>query len=99
MTATVIALLSIWLGIFGGLSYSLFNKNTEIYYIKRIIVGVFGSIFFIKALSKLGFTPFDILANGSISIPLLILNFTVSFLGGLVAVFVLRKVERKVGFG
>jgi len=91
MTATVIALLSIWFGVFGGLSYNLFQKKYKISFIKRILTGVFGSIFFIKFLSRLGFTPFDIVANNAVHVFLLVLNLAVSFCGGLFAVAILQK--------
>ncbi len=96
MTTTLIALLSIAIGI---LVANIFPKIYRQYHLGttgNTIAGVFGSIFFIKAFSHLGFDPFSIVKTGSVNVLLLFLNFTVSAIGAVIFVFLLKKIETKM---
>ena len=95
MTETLISLLSILIGIIGANSSSLFFKKYSFGLIGNTIAGVFGSVFFIKSIGRLGFSPQAIMQSGSANISLFTLNACVSFGGGLLAVILLSKLATK----
>ncbi|MBN2597190.1 hypothetical protein [Labilibaculum sp.] len=95
MTDTLISLLSILIGIIGANSTGLFFKKYSFGLIGNTIAGVFGSVFFIKSIGRLGFSPQDIMQTGSVDTYLFALNSLVSFCGGLAAVIVLSKLAAK----
>ncbi len=95
MTDTLISLLSILIGIVGANSTSLFFKKYSFGLIGNTIAGVFGSVFFIKSIGRLGFSPQAIMHTGSVNTSLFALNCVVSFCGGLLAVILLSKLAIK----
>lgn len=95
MTDTLISLLSILIGITGGNSTGIFFKKYSFGLIGNTIAGVFGSVFFIKSIGRLGFSPQAIMLTGSVNSNLFVLNSLVSFCGGLVAVILLSKLARR----
>ena len=95
MTDTLISLLSILIGIVGANSTGLFFKKYSFGLIGNTIAGVFGSVFFIKSIGRLGFSPQAIMETGSVNTNLFLLNCAVSFCGGLLAVILLRKLATK----
>jgi len=95
MTDTLIALISIFIGIIGANSTSLFFKKYSFGLIGNTIAGVFGSAFFIKSIGRLGFSPQAIMQTGTVNVNLFVINALVSFCGGLIAVLLLSKLATK----
>ncbi|WP_456376609.1 hypothetical protein [Lutibacter sp.] len=93
MTATLISLLSILIGIAGANLTGLIFKKYSFGIIGNTIAGVFGSIFLIKLIGRLGFDPITIMQSGTINIKLLLINLIVSFSGGIIAVILLKKLK------
>lgn len=96
MTATLISLFSILTGIIGAYSTGIIFKKYTFGIVGNTIAGVFGSIFFIKSFGRLGFGPLSILESGNINFKLLILNLTVAFFGGIIAVILIQKLKAKM---
>ncbi|MBI9040360.1 hypothetical protein [Lutibacter sp.] len=93
MTATLISLLSVLTGIIGANTTGFIFKKYSFGIVGNTIVGVFGSIFFIKLFGRLGFDPVSIVQLESINFELLFLNLMVAFLGGVVAVILIKKLQ------
>jgi len=93
MTPTIISLTSILIGISGANLAGYIFKTYSLGSIGNTISGVFGSAFFIKSFGRLGFDPISIMEFGNINYNLLIINFLVSFLGGVVAVILIHKLK------
>ncbi|GGK55102.1 MULTISPECIES: hypothetical protein [Flavobacteriaceae] len=93
MTATLISLISILSGIIGANLMAVVFKKYSLGSIGNTIAGVFGSILFMKSFGRLGFDPFTIVESGNINFNLLILNLLISFLGGLVALILIKKLK------
>ena len=91
MTATVISLLSILIGIIGANAYGFLFKKRAFSIVGNTISGVFGSILFIKTFGRLGFDPNSIIASNDFSYWLLSINLIVSFLGGILTVYLLKN--------
>ncbi len=96
MTDTLIALISVFVGIVGANTTGLILKKYTLGFIGNTISGVFGSIFFIKAFSRFGFDPVTIMKTGEPNHILLIVNIIVSFFGGMLFVILLKKVKLKL---
>ena len=99
MTQSIIVLLSILAGIIGA---NLFAKLFKMYAFGitgNTIIGVFGSILFIKLFGRLGFDANAIMESGEANISLLILNITVSLIGGGIAVFIAVKIKNRMDKG
>jgi len=96
MTPTLISLFSIVIGIAGANLTGYVLKKYSFALIGNTIAGVFGSVFFIKSFGRIGFDPISIIKLGSINLNLLIVNFLVSFLGGVIAVILLSKLRAKM---
>lgn len=94
MTATLISLISILTGIIGANLTAFTFKKYAFGIIGNTISGVFGSILFIKLFGRLGFDPFTIVQANTINIKLLILNLIVSFLGGAIALILIKKLKK-----
>lgn len=82
MTPTLIALISISIGIIGANATGFFFQKYTLKLIGNTIAGVFGSILFIKSFGRLGFDPMAIVNTGTVNYKLFILNSVVSFCGG-----------------
>ena len=99
MTETSISLLSILVGIISVNLYAYFLNKKQFGFTGNTIIGVFGSILFIKSFSRLGFTPTDVMMNHQINIFPFILNLMVSTLGGillfLLAAYLYKKTSSK----
>ncbi|WBX73301.1 hypothetical protein PG913_10635 [Tenacibaculum pacificus] len=96
MTATLISLISIFIGIFGANSTAYFFKKYSFGFTGNTISGVFGSIFLIKSFGRLGFSPKFIIQFEQINYPLFVLNSLVSFLGGVLAIFLIYRINKKM---
>lgn len=82
MTGTLISLLSILIGIIAANSIAFKFKAYSFGIIGNTIIGVFGSILFIKIFGRLGFNPWFIMNDGDFNGFLLIINLAVSAFGG-----------------
>lgn len=94
MTKTIISLLSIVFGIFGANVFAYFFKKYSFGFTGNTVLGVFGSILFIKSIGRLGLSPNFVVVDGHSSMLLLTGNLILSFLGGcffLYFVFFLKK--------
>lgn len=96
MTTTLIAIISVFMGIFGGIVTPFIFKKYDLGFSGNTIVGVFGSIFFIKSLGRLGISPNQIIHNGYINPILLSLNLLISVIGGSIAVLLIYKLKTKL---
>lgn len=94
MTATLISLISIIVGIIGANLAGFLYKKYSFGVIGNTIAGVFGSIFFIKSFGRLGFDPFSIMKLGNINLGLFLANLMVSFLGGVIALILIQKLKK-----
>ena len=93
MTDTLISLISILIGIIGANITGFIFKKYSFGNIGNTIAGVFGSIFLIKSVGRLGFGPKSIMEYGNVHIDLFVLNAFVSFLGGAIAVILIYKLK------
>jgi len=84
------------MGIIGANLTGYIYKKYSFDLIENSIAGVFGSIFFIKSLGRLGFDPISIMEQGNVNYSLLILNLFVSFFGGVLALILLKKLKQKM---
>lgn len=91
MLASLIAVTSIIIGIFGANLFGLIFKKYSFGISGNSIVGVFGSVFFIKLLGRLGFDPITIIESGNVNYNLFIVNLIISFLGAMVGLVLLKK--------
>ncbi len=96
MTDTLIALISIFIGIIGANITGAIFRKYSFDMIGNTIAGVFGSIFLIKSFGRLGFDPKSIMELGSVNSNLFMINSIVSFLGGSVAVILIFKLKNKM---
>jgi len=94
MTQTIVSLLSIVFGIFGANFFAALYNKFSFGFTGNTILGVFGSILFIKSIGRLGLSPNFVVVDGQMSLPLLLGNLLLSFCGGiffLFAVYFLKK--------
>ena len=96
MTDTLISLISLFIGIFAGNLCGWVFKKYSFGSVGNSIAGVFGSAFLIKSFGRLGFGPVAILASGTINYTLLSINLLVSFIGGALAIIILKKLKNKM---
>ncbi len=93
MTHTLISLISIIVGIIGANVAGLILKKYTLGITGNTIAGVFGSVLLIKSFGRLGFDPNAIMHFGSVNFNLLTINTLVSFLGGAIAVILIKKLK------
>lgn len=93
MTETLISLLSIVIGIIGANSTGFIFKKYSFGLIGNTIAGVFGSVFLIKSIGRLGFDPTAIMMLNTINWNLFILNALTSFGGGALSIVLIHKLK------
>ncbi len=96
MTATLISLISVFVGIIGANITGLFFNKYSFGLIGNTIAGVFGSVFLIKSFGRLGFDPKSIMLLGSVNYSLFLINMLVSFLGGAIALILISIFKNKM---
>jgi len=96
MTATLVSLISILVGILGANIYGILYKKYSYGIVGNTIAGVFGSIFLIKSFGRLGFRPNNIIINGEIYIKPFMINIIVSIIGGFTALIFLKIAQKKL---
>lgn len=84
------------LGIIGANVVGLLYKKYSAGLIGNSIAGVFGSIFLIKSLGRLGFDPSAIMQSGIVHTKLFIINALVSISGGILAIFLSSLLRNKM---
>lgn len=96
MTATLISLISIVIGIIAANTIGLILKKYSMGIIGNTIAGVFGSILIIKLFGRIGIDPKSIIQLGHVNLNLFVLNAIVSFCGGAIAVILISKLNNKM---
>lgn len=96
MTETFISLLSIVLGIFGAYSAGFILKKYSFGLIGNTISGVFGSIFLMKTVGRLGVDPSSIIENGNFNNLLFSIHAMLSFVGGILGLLGIQYLKRKL---
>jgi len=96
MTATLISIISILIGITGANAMRLFFPKYSFGLRGNTILGVFGSTFFIKSFGRLGFDPKSIMYMGVVDFNLFFVNVLVSFIGGMLLVFCVKMLKNKM---
>jgi uncharacterized membrane protein YeaQ/YmgE (transglycosylase-associated protein family) len=96
MTATLISLISIVIGIMGSYTIGFLLKKYSMGLIGNTIAGVFGSILFIKSFGRLGFDPASIVLFEEVNMTLFAVNSLVSFTGGALALILISKLKNKM---
>jgi|SRR5690554_6341696 len=99
MTHTLISMFSIFIGIGGAYLLVLVKKNFSMGFTGNTIAGIFGSIFFIKLFSRLGFGPVAIIETGELNILLFSINMLVSLIGGAIGLYVTKRITNKMNKG
>ncbi len=96
MTDTLLSLISIFMGIIGANIAGYLFKKYSFGLMGNTIAGVFGSIFLMKSLGRLGFDPKSIMQLGTLNYNLFAINSIVSFFGGVMAIFFIQTLKRKL---
>lgn len=96
MTDTLIAIISIFTGMFGAHLLAAVKKKYTLGLIGNTMAGIFGSILFIKLFGRLGFDPMSIMKSGGTNSALFAVNIFVSFLGGAFGVFIIKLMKKKL---
>lgn len=96
MTGTLISLISIFIGIIAANVFGYFNKTYSFGFTGNTLVGVFGSILFIKMFGRLGFDPWSIMNKGTFHSSLFILNCVISILGGIIGLMAIKSIARRL---
>ncbi|MDG4946420.1 hypothetical protein NMK71_08340 [Weeksellaceae bacterium KMM 9713] len=96
MIASFISLAGILMGILGSNFTGLAVKKYSLGLTGNTILGVFGSILFIKSFGRLGFSPNMIMESGHVDYILLLINFIVSFIGGGLFLILISLIKNKI---
>ncbi|MDG4950957.1 hypothetical protein NLM59_08470 [Weeksellaceae bacterium KMM 9724] len=96
MIASFISLAGILMGILGSNFTGLILKKYSLGLTGNTILGVFGSILFIKSFGRLGFSPKMIMESGTVDYILLLINFIVSFIGGGLFLILISLIKNKI---
>ena len=96
MTGTLIALISILIGIIAANITGAVYKRYSFGVIGNTLIGVFGSVFLIKSFGRLGFDPWSIMNDGDFDGMRLIINLLVSALGGVLGLIVTKMIYSKM---
>ncbi|WP_040278893.1 hypothetical protein [Psychroserpens damuponensis] len=96
MTGTLISLISIFIGLIAANVFAYFYKTYDFGFTGNTLIGVFGSIFFIKFFGRLGFDPWSIMQNGTLHSGLFIINVLVSALGGILGLLFIKFLAAKM---
>lgn len=96
MTGTLLSLISIFIGIIAATIFGHFKKKYSFGFTGNTLIGVFGSILFIKTFGRLGFDPWSIMDNGTFHSALFIGNCILSILGGVVGLIIVKFITRKM---
>lgn len=96
MTDTLIAIISIFIGMLGANLLVVINNKYSLGFTGNTIAGIFGSIFFIKIFGRLGFDPMSIMKTGAVNYFLFTINMLVSLVGGALGLFFTKLIVTKM---
>ena len=96
MTDTLIAIISIFVGIIGANVFGAIKKKYTMRSTANTIAGIFGSIFFIKIFGRLGFDPISIMESGDVDVVLFAINIAVSLLGGVIGLIAVKIIRNRL---
>jgi len=96
MTATLVSLISIFIGIISANILGLRLKKYSFGIVGNTIAGVFGSVFLIKSFGRLGFSPNYIVVNGIVHINPLLINLVFSMIGGALSLILMKKLQLRL---
>lgn len=96
MTDTLIAIISIFVGIIGANLFGAIKKKYTMGFTANTIAGIFGSIFFIKIFGILGFDPISIMETGNVNVILFAINMAVSLIGGAIGLILAKILRNKL---
>lgn len=96
MTDTLIAIISIFIGMIGANLFAVLKKKYSMGFTGNTIAGIFGSIFFIKIFGKLGFDPISIMESGTVNMFLFTMNVLVSLVGGVIGLIAIKTIRKKL---
>ena len=96
MTDTLIAIISIFLGMIGANIFAIIKKKYSFGFIGNTITGIYGSIFFIKMFGRLGFGPMFIMKSGEPNSVLFLINIFVSLFGGAIGLVITKIIVDKM---
>lgn len=96
MTATLLSLLNIAMGILGAVLMGYRFKKHSLGLTGNAIAGVFGSILITKTLGRLGFDVGHVISGGTINTVLLIILLTTSFLAGIGSIVLIKKATSRL---
>ena len=96
MLESLIAIISVVFGIIGANLFGSVFKKYSFGLTGNSIVGVFGSVFFIKSIGRLGFDPIAIVKDGNINYNLLTINLLTSISGAIIVLILLKVVYVKL---
>ncbi|PIB34703.1 hypothetical protein BFP72_04410 [Reichenbachiella sp. 5M10] len=95
MLESGLSLLSIGCGILGAHLTTVLLPRLSFGLTGNTIAGVFGSVFLVKSLGRLGFSPSYIIVDQQVDSPLLLLNLLISLISGFGAVIFSRFIQRQ----
>ncbi len=95
MTATLVSLLNILLGIIAVAIFTKINKKYSFGLIGNTLVATYGVVFFIKSFGRLGCSPKYVVQDGNLNAYLMILGFLVAVFGAIGALVLSKKVLKK----
>lgn len=84
------------MGLIGANLLGLFVRKYSFGLIGNTIIGIFGSIFFIKTFGRLGIGPKFIMETGEVNHDLFIINIIVSVLGGVIGLMLVKTLKNKI---
>jgi len=96
MTGTLISLISIFIGLIAANVFAYFNKKYSFGFTGNTLIGVFGSILFIKTFGRIGFDPWSIMNDGDFDGVRLTINLLVSALGGIIGLVLIKYIYQKM---
>lgn len=95
MTGTLISLISILIGIISSNAFGKLYEKYTFGFKGNTLIGVFGSILFIKTFGRLGFDPWAIMNNGDFDGFRLTINLLVSALCGVFGLILAKIIQNK----
>lgn len=96
MTGTLISLISIFIGIMASNLFGYFKSKYTFGFTGNTLIGVFGSILFIKTFGRLGFNPWSIMENETFHTSLFLINCVISGLGGILGLIASKAIYNKL---
>ncbi len=96
MTGTLISLISILVGIIAAHLFGKIYKKYTFGFKGNTLIGVFGSILFIKTFGRLGFNPWSIMNDINFNGFLLVINLLVSALGAVFLLIIIKMGSNKI---